>query len=117
MPFNYDPQRLNDPKNNVFVHQELEIPKPSALATPGSYQGYANGEDVTNVLMVDGNNETKDIVHFMLTKPIVQQISNEYLKDPNNKTKGMMTFSLVPSKNGSMAMSGDMNMITDMGVK
>ncbi len=117
MPFNYDPQRLNDPKNTVFVHQELEIPKPSTLANPGGYHGYANGKDVTNVLMVDGNNKTKDIVHFMLTKPIVQQISNEYLKDSNNKTNGMMTFSLVPSKNGSMAISGDMNMTMDMGVK
>ncbi len=58
MPFNYDPQRLNDPKNNVFVHQELEVPKPSTLSTPGSYQGYANGKDVSNVLMVDGNNMT-----------------------------------------------------------
>ena len=73
MPFNYDPQRVNDPKNNVFVHQELEIPKPSTLATFGSYNGYVNGKDVTNVLMFDGNNKTKDIVHFMLTKPIVQK--------------------------------------------
>ena len=57
------------------------------------------------------------IVHLILTKPIVQQVSDEYLKDSNNKTNGMMTFSLVPSKNGSMAMSGDMNMTMDMGVK
>ena len=42
-----------------------------------------------------------------LTKPIVQQISNEYLNKTNQTSAdGLMTFSLVPSKNGSMAMGG-----------
>lgn len=107
MPFSYDPKRLNDPKNSLFIHQEVEVPKPSVLSSGGAYQGYTNGKDTTNVLMVDGNNQTKDAVHFMLTKPIVQQISNEYLKNINKTAAdGLMTFSLVPSKNGSMAMGG-----------
>ncbi len=110
MPFDYDPNRLNDPTNTVFIHQEVEVPKPSPLSAEGGYQGFANGKDVTNVLMVDGNNETKDIVHFMLAKPAVQQIANEYLKNSNNNTDGIMTFSLIPSKNGSMAMGGGMAM-------
>jgi hypothetical protein len=43
----------------------------------------------------------------MLAKPIVQQISNEYLNKTNQTTaNGLMTFSLVPAKNGSMAMGG-----------
>ncbi|MDR4489745.1 MAG: hypothetical protein R2685_02430 [Candidatus Nitrosocosmicus sp.] len=106
MPFNYDLKRLNDPKNTVFVHQEVDVPKPSILSADGAYKGFANGKDVTNVLMVDGNNQTKDVVHFMMTKPIVLQIANDYLKNNDNKTDGMMTFSLMPSKNGSMAMGG-----------
>jgi hypothetical protein len=60
--------------------------------------------------MVDGNNKTKDVVHFMLAKPAVQQIVNEYSKNSNNSTDGVMTFSLVPSKNGSMTMGGGMAM-------
>ena len=79
MPFSYDPQRIADPKNTVFIHQEVEIPKPSPLSAEGGYQGFTNGKDVTNVLMVDGNNKTKDIVHFMIAKPAVEQITNEYL--------------------------------------
>jgi hypothetical protein len=107
MPFDYDPKRLNDPKNTVFIHQEIEVPKPSVLSSDGAYQGYTNGKDVTNVLMVDGNNQTKDIIHFMLAKPMVQQISDEYLKNINKTSAdGLMTFSLIPSKNGSMAMGG-----------
>ncbi|MDN5847942.1 MAG: hypothetical protein L0H53_16910, partial [Candidatus Nitrosocosmicus sp.] len=109
MPFNYDLARLNDPKNTVFVHQEVEVPKPSVFSADGAYKGVTNDKDVTNVLMVDGNNQTKDVVHFMLAKPVVLQIANDYLKNNNNNTNGMMTFSLVPSKNGSMAMGGDMN--------
>ena len=106
MPFNYDPKRISDPKNTVFVHQEVHVPKPSELSAAGGYKGYANGEDVTNVLMVDGNNKTTDVVHYMMTKPIVQQITDDYLKNKSNAANGMMTFSLVPSKNGSMAMGG-----------
>jgi hypothetical protein len=110
MPFDYDPNRLNDPTNSVFIHQEVEVPKPSPLSTESGYQGFTNGKDVTNVLMVDGNNKTKDVVHFMLAKPAVQQITNEYLKNSNNITDGVMTFSLVPSENGSMTMGGGMAM-------
>ena len=67
--------------------------------------------------MVDGNNQTKDVVHFMMTKPVVLQIANDYLKNNSNSTNGLMTFSLIPSKNGSMAMSGNMNMTMGMGMK
>ena len=77
------------------------------LSAAGGYKGYANGEDVTNALMVDGNNKTTDVVHYMMTKPIVQQITDDYLKNKSNAANGMMTFSLVPSKNGSMAMGGN----------
>lgn len=115
MPFNYDPKRLNDPKNSLFIHQELEIPIPSDLSTLRGYSGYVNGNDVTNVLMVDGNNKTKDVVHFMMAKPIVQKIAQEYMNGNSSKeTNGVMNFSLIPSKNGSMPMSGDMNMETMM---
>ena len=58
---------------------------------------------------VTRNNKTKDVVHFMIAKPIVRQIANIYLQDSNNGTDGIMTFSLVPPKNGSMT-SGGMTM-------
>jgi hypothetical protein len=64
--------------------------------------------------MVDGNNQTKDVVHFMMTKPIVQQIAEEYANNSSNKTNGLMTFSLVSSKNGTTPMSGNMNMSMEM---
>ncbi len=116
MPFSYDLERISDPANTVFIHQEVEIPKPSPLSAEGGYKGFTNGKDVTNVLMVDGNNETKDVVHFMIAKPAVEQIASEYLKKTgsNNTVEGLMTFSLIPSKNGSMAMGGAMDHMMPM---
>ncbi|MDQ4074239.1 MAG: hypothetical protein M3162_08065, partial [Thermoproteota archaeon] len=120
MPFDYDLDRLNDPKNNVYIHQEVEIPRPSPLSASGGYLGYTNQKDVTNVIMVDGSNQTKDVVHFMMTKPVILQIANEYIKNTNNNTAsdndGSMTFSLVPSRNGSMPMGGSDAMAMHMNM-
>jgi hypothetical protein len=116
MPFTYSTERIYDPDNNVFIHQEVEIPKPSPLSSTGGYLGYVNGKDVTNVLTVDGNNATRDVVHFLLAKPVVKQIVDEYIvkngdSDSNNTTSsgdlvGKMSFSLVPTQNGSAPQSG-----------
>lgn len=57
-----------------MVHQEILIPKPSELAAK-SYVGTINGMNVTKYLMIDPTNSTKDVVHFMIPKPIVMQIA------------------------------------------
>lgn len=113
MPFDYDLERLNDPENNVFIHQEVDIPKGSVLATQGAYQGYVNGRDITNVLTVDGNDPQKDIIHFLIGKTVVQQIANDYVNNTNkaenvNNEEGLMTFSIIPTQNGSKSLSGNL---------
>ena len=80
MPFNYDMKRLSSKDTNMYIHQEVYVPKPSILSSAGNYIGLVNGEDVTNNIVIDGSNKTKDIVHFMLTKPIVLQIASKYNK-------------------------------------
>jgi hypothetical protein len=110
MPFSYDLKRLNDPQNNVYIHEEVFVPKPSSLSSTGSYSGFVNGIDVTNNLVVDGSNKTKDTVHFMLTKPIVLQLASKYNQTSNNSSSNVMTFSLIPSKNGSKSMGTPMDM-------
>ncbi|MDN5867813.1 MAG: hypothetical protein L0H55_10505 [Candidatus Nitrosocosmicus sp.] len=126
MPFPYSSERIDDPDNKVFIHQEVVIPKPSPLSSTGGYLGYVNGKDVTNALVVDANNATKDVVHFLLAKPTVKQIVDEYLTNDNNDNNknniaspnpsnntaipndlvGKMTFSLIPTQNGSAPQSG-----------
>ncbi len=118
MPFNYDLKRLNDPKNSVFVHEEVHVPKPSIFTTAGGYTGYVNGKDVTNDLVVDGSNSTKNVIHYMISKPVVLQIADTYDKSHPNKPQGLMTFSLVPSTTGSKPMGGGamkMNMTMPTG--
>jgi hypothetical protein len=110
MPFDYNTSRLNDTDNNVYIHQEVYVPRPSALSSSGGYTGFVNGMDVTNNLVVDGSNETKDVVHFMLTKPIVLQIASQHNQasaasaasaTDNSSPSSIMNFSLIPSETGS----------------
>ncbi|MER5175868.1 MAG: hypothetical protein ABJB76_04845 [Candidatus Nitrosocosmicus sp.] len=112
MPFNYNLTRLNAPDNNVYLHQEVHVPKPSVFTSTGSYTGLVNGKDVSNYLVVDGSNKTQDVAHFMLTKPIVLQIASKHNQTSNNSSSSLMDFTLMPSKNGSKSMGTAMNMTT-----
>ncbi len=116
MPFNYDMNKLNDTDNNVYIHQEVYVPRPSALSSSGGYAGFVNGKDVTYNLVVDGSNETKDIVHFMLTKPLILQIASQYNQTSNNpsSSSSIMNFSLVPSETGSKTTEAPMDHTTMM---
>jgi hypothetical protein len=109
MPFSYDMDRLNATDNNVYIHQDVDIPRPSVLSAAGAYTGLVNGVDVTNNLVVDGSNKTKDVVHFMLTKPVVLQIASKHNQTSSNNSSSTMNFSLVPSKDGSMSMGTPMD--------
>ena len=118
MPFTYNMTRLNAPDNNVYLHQEVHLPKPSVFTSTGSYKGFANGQDVSKYLVVDGSNKTSDVAHFMLTKPVVLQIASKHNQtsssssssNNNSSSTSLMDFTLMPSKNGSKSMGTSMNM-------
>ena len=113
----------------IFTRKFI-LPKPSVLTSTGSYKGFANGQDVSNYLVVDGSNKTADVAHFMLTKPIVLQIASQHNNNTkqgnetgtaatgagnatsstssttpnsnsNTNSSSIMSFTLMPSKNGS----------------
>jgi hypothetical protein len=109
MPFDWNMTRLEEQKQ-IMLHQEVSIPKGSALAS-NSYVGTINNVDVTKNLMVDPTNSTKDVVHFMLPKPAIMQIAEQV--NANGQTAAsnrIMEFTLAPSTNQtSTAMS-----MTDM---
>ena len=120
MPFDWSLDRLK--KVNLNVHEEISIPNPSPLAANG-YEGTVNNIDLSpNLLMVDRTNSTKDVVHFMLTKPdvldLAQKVEDNSSKNNQNMTNEM-TFTLSPSKNainpGSMIGSNSMNMSMNNG--
>jgi hypothetical protein len=93
MPFDWNLTRLE--KNKIMVHQEILIPKPSEL-TADSYVGTINGLDVTKNLMIDPSNSTKDIIHFMIPKPVVMQIA-QHINKNGQAADGLMRFTLEPS--------------------
>jgi hypothetical protein len=103
MPFDWNTTRLEE--NKVMIHQEITIPKQSELASI-SYVGKVNGIDVTKNLMLDDSNSTKNVIHFMLPKPVVMQIAEQVNK--NGQASGeLMQFSLEPSGSiPSSAMAG-----------
>jgi hypothetical protein len=116
MPFDWNLDRLK--KVNVYVHEEISIPNPSPLAAKG-YEGTINNIDLPlNLIMVDRTNSTKDVVHFMLTKPnimdLAQKVASDNNRNNNQNITNEMTFTLSPSKTavnpGSMIGSNSMDM-------
>ena len=118
MPFDWNLDRLK--KVNVFVHEEISIPNPSPLAANG-YEGTVNNINLSpNLLMLDRTNSTKDVVHFMLTKPVILDLAQKVADNSKNNQNmtNEMTFTLSPSKNavnpGSMVGPNSMKMTMNM---
>jgi hypothetical protein len=105
MPFNWNITRLEEQKQ-VMVHEEVSIPKGTPMASQ-SYTGTINGINVTKDLMVDPSNRTKNVVHFMLPKPVVIQLAEQVNRNQST-SGGSMEFTLRPtdSASPSMTMSG-----------
>jgi hypothetical protein len=120
MPFDWNIDRLK--KVNVFVHEEISIPNPSPLAAKG-YEGTINNIELSpNLIMLDRTNSTKDVVHFMLTKPDIMDLAQKVADNNRNNNQNMtneMTFTLSPSKTavnpGSMIGPNSMNMPMNNG--
>jgi len=93
MPFDWNVTRLE--ANKVMVHQEVNLPKPSEL-TSESYVGTINGMNVTKNLMIDPTNSTKDVVHFMIPKPVVMEIA-QHVNKTGQIEDGLMKFTLRPT--------------------
>jgi hypothetical protein len=114
MPFDWNLDRLKNV--SVYVHEEISIPNSSPLAANG-YKGTINNIDLSpNLIMVDRTNSSKDIVHFMLTKPTVIDIAQKIIENSKNNQNmtNEMTFTLSLSQSvvnpGSMVNSNSMNM-------
>lgn len=111
MPFDWNITRLKK-QNQVLIHQEVSIPKPSELVAK-SYTGIINGIDVTKNLMLDDSNSTKNVVHFMLPKPVVLQIAEQVNNNINGtqttttSSDSLMKFTLEPLGNVSSSTMAD----------
>jgi hypothetical protein len=102
MPFNWNLSRLN--KASIFVHEEINVPKPNAFTTKGSYTGTVNGIDISKSIILDNSNPDMDIIHVMLPKSTIIHIADQVSKS-GQASSGLMNFTLQPgigSMKGSM---------------
>lgn len=96
MPFDWNVSRMRE--NNIFVHEEISIPKPSPFANQ-SHSGEVNGIPLpAKMLMIDPTNSTKDVIHFMIPKDGIISLAENVNKN-RNSTSGLMNFGLKPGGN------------------
>lgn len=107
MPFNWNSSRLN--KTNIFVHEEVTVPKANAFTTKGSFIAKVNGIDISKDLVVDNSNPKMDVIHVMMPKNKLIQLADQVNKN-GQASGGLMKFTLQPGigiMNDSMgSMSG-----------
>ena len=110
MPFNWNLSRLN--KASIFVHEEVNVPKPNTFTAKGSYVGKVNGIDISKDVMLDNTNPSKDVIHVMIPKNTVIQLADQVNKNGQAST-GLMKFTLQP---GMRSMSSSSNSMGSMSM-
>ena len=126
MPFNWNFDRLK--KSNIFVHEEINVPKSNGFTNTSFYSGTVNGFNVTKDIVLDNTDPKTDVIHIMLTKDTLlnlaerinttntNDVQEQYLQSQQQQQlasqqqafNGLMKFALQPSQvevgqNSSMA--------------
>ena len=94
MPFDWNLSRIRNV--NIFVHEEISIPKPNNFTSKGGYSGVVNGIDVSKQLVLDNSNPKEDVIHFMLPKDKLVSLA-EQMANSSQSSIELMKFSLKPS--------------------
>ncbi|MGH9972368.1 MAG: hypothetical protein ACRD93_00555 [Nitrososphaeraceae archaeon] len=94
MPFDWNFSRIHDV--NIFVHEEISIPRPNNFASNESYSGVINGIDVSDQLVLDNSNPKEAVIHFMLPKDKLVSLA-EQMNNNSKSSVGLMKFALKPS--------------------
>jgi hypothetical protein len=120
MPFNWDIKRINS--TNIFVHEEIYVPKANAFTSKRSYTGSVNGVDVSKEILLDNSNPSWDVIHVMLPKNTILEIADQVSKNAEkqqqqmqNGTNQLMKFVLQPSMMDATQGTGGGNMSMPMG--
>ncbi|HEX2557459.1 MAG TPA: hypothetical protein VHK86_03995 [Nitrososphaera sp.] len=109
MPFDWDVSRIQ--KNNIFVHEEVRIPKSlSGIGNSPYFTATANGDVlVGRKLAIDPySSETELTLHYLLNKNDILDMAKKANADSNQ-----MTFSLAPASEAPAETTGEM--VTDIG--
>ena len=108
MPFDWNATRIK--ANNIFVHEEVRIPKSLAgIGDSPYYAAIANGDVLTGrKLAIDPySSESEMTLHYLLNKDDILQMAG------NASNSSQMTFSLAPASEAPAETTGEM--VTDIG--
>ena len=109
MPFDWNISRIE--QNNIFVHEEVRIPKSlTAIGDSPYYAATANGDVLTGrKLSIDAySSESEITLHYLLNKNDILQMARRATTDSNQ-----MTFSLAPASEAPVETTSEM--VTDTG--
>jgi hypothetical protein len=108
MPFDWNASRIK--ANNIFVHEEVRIPKSlQGIGDSPYFAAIANGEILTGrKLAIDPyTSESEMTLHYLLNKDDILQMANKA------GDTAQMTFSLAPASEAPAETTGEM--VTDIG--
>ena len=112
MPFDWNASRIK--KNNIFVHEEVRIPKSLAGIGNASYfNATANGDTLTGrKLAIDPYSfQSEMTLHYLLNKDDILQMANNTRAGSDSSRR--MSFSLAPASEAPAQTTGEM--VTDTG--
>jgi hypothetical protein len=126
MPFDWNASRIQ--KNNIFVHEEVRLPKSlPGIGDAQYYNATANGELLTGrKLALDPYSfQSAMTLHYLLNKQDILQMASKVnsggngggVSDPSgsssNSTSGAMNFTLSPASQAPVQTTSEM--VTDTG--
>jgi hypothetical protein len=125
MPFSWNTSRIK--ANNIFVHEEIRIPKSfPGLGDSSFYNATANGDLLTGrKLALDPYSYPSEMtLHYLLNKDDILQLASKVQQQSpinaitnnssqNGTSTSTMTFSLSPTSAAPVQTTGDM--VTDTG--
>ena len=105
MPFNWNISRLEN--SNIYVHEEINVPKPNAFTAKGGYSGNVNGINISKNVMLDNSNPNTDVIHIMLQKFDLLTLADK-INQTGQSSGGLMSFTVLPGEGPAMGSMGSM---------
>ena len=75
MPFNWNLNRLEN--SNIFVHEEVYVPKPNAFTGKSGFTGSVNGVNISKNVVLDNSNPNTDVIPVMLPKNDLLRLADQ----------------------------------------
>jgi len=122
MPFNWNLERLQSPNNNIFVHEEVRVPKSFIkFLNSTSFVPTVNNIPLTGMAVaVDPyTSEGEYIVHYLINKPAILQLAQIHDQKLNSSSENehQMSFSLSINTNRKIAQETSTLFVTTAGIR